>query len=118
MAYGSYQEIPLGRDYFFTTNVATRLTDLGATMVNASLYFLAKESPEVDDDADAIINVTPTANTTTNVVTVTIPRVNTNLAQIYPHLFWEVSMKTASNLFYTLDQGRMAITEPVRLTQP
>ena len=115
---GAYQEIPLGRDYAFTTNVSTRLTELGATMVNATFYFLSKADPSLDEDADAVINVTPTANTTTNVVTITIPRANTNPGYPVPQMFWEVSMLTASNLYYTLDQGRMALVEPVRLTVP
>lgn len=112
---GSYLDVPLGRDYSFTTNVQSRLSDLGvSTMTNATLYFLAKSDLYWDDDAEAIINVTPTANVNTNVVTVTIPRVNTALDQVYPLLFWEVSMLTASNLFYTLDGGRMAISDAVQ----
>ncbi len=87
-------------------------------MVNANLFFLAKGYPYIDNDDEAIINVTPTANTTTNIVTVNIPRVNTSFPNAIPSMFWEISMLTASNLYYTLDQGRMAITEPVRLTVP
>ena len=110
---GEYQDIPLGRDYSFTSNVAARLLEIGNNLTGSTLYFLAKEHHD-DDNADAIINVTPTANTNTNVVTVTIPRANTDLSQVYPLLFWEISYLTANNLYYTLDQGRMAISQPVR----
>ena len=114
MALGAYQSVPLGRDYAFTTNVATRLTEVGNNLTGATLYFLAKQTPYWDANDDAILNVTPTANNISNVVTVTLPRVNTNLGQVYPLLFWEISALTANNLYYTLDSGRMAITEPVR----
>lgn len=113
---GAYYEIPLGRDFSFTSNVANRVAELGTALANATLYFMAKDEPAIEEDADAIITITPTANTTTNVITVTIPRINTTLNQLYPTLFWEISMLSAnSNLYYTLDQGRMAITQPVRL---
>ncbi len=111
---GAYQSVPLGRDYAFTSNVAARLVEVGNNLTGSTLYFMAKQNPEWDDNGDAIINVTPTANNVTNIVTVTIPRANTNLAQVYPLLFWEISCLTANNLYYTLDSGRMAITEPVR----
>jgi hypothetical protein len=113
---GAYQSIPLGRDYTFTTNVATRLTALSANMSGATLYFMAKQYPDWDTDSQAAITLTPTANTTTNIVTVTIPRVNTSFGNVIPLMFWEVSMLTANNLFYTLDSGRMGITEPVKLS--
>lgn len=113
---GSYQEIPLNRDYSFTSNVATRLANVGNNLTGATLYFLAKESPEDDADSEAIINITPTACTTTNVITVTIPRVNTNLGTLYPKLHWEIDCLTANNLFYTLDHGLLAIVQPVRNT--
>ena len=115
---GQYQSVPLGRDYSFTSNVASRLTEVGNNLTGSTLYFLAKQYPDTDLDSAAIVNVTPTANNVTNVVTVSIPRVNTNLAQPYPDLFWEISCLTANNLYYTLDQGRMAITQPVRDTVP
>lgn len=111
---GAYQEIPLGRDYSFTSNVSTRLTAVGNNLTGATLYFFAKEYPDTDTNAAAIIAVTPTANNVTNVVTVSIPKVNTSLSQTYPLLYWELSMVSANNLTYTLDQGRMAITQPVR----
>lgn len=117
MALGSYQSVPLGRDYSFTTNVASRLSTLGASLNGATLYFLAKQAPDWDDDTEAAINVTPTANATTNIVTVTIPRAQTTFANAIPLMFWEISMLTANtNLFYTLDSGRMAVTEPVKLS--
>lgn len=116
MALGSYQSVPLGRDYSFTTNVASRLTTLGANVNGATLYFMAKQAPDWDDDTEAAINVTPTVNNVTNVVTVTIPRANVAFANAIPLMFWEVSMLTANNLFYTLDSGRMAVTEPVKLS--
>lgn len=111
---GAYQEIPLGRDYSFTSNVSARLTEVGNNLTGATLYFFAKEYPDTDTNAAAIIAVTPTANNVTNVVTVSIPRVNTSLSKTYPLLFWEISMTSANALTYTLDQGRMAITQPVR----
>ncbi len=115
---GAYQSIPIGRDYSFTTNVAARLTEVGNNLTGSTLYFLAKETPEWDTDSQAAINVTPTANNVTNIVTVTIPRANTAFPNAVPLMFWEISMLTANNLYYTLDQGRMAIVEPVRLTSP
>jgi len=111
---GAYQEIPLGRDYSFTSNVATRLTEVGNNLTGATLYFMAKEEPATDSNAAAIIAVTPTANNVTNVVTVSIPSTNTNLSITYPLLFWELSMTSANSKSYTLDQGRMAIVQPVR----
>ena len=115
---GAYLSVPLGRDYSFTSNVDARLANVSNNLTGSTLYFLAKCDIFNDDDSQAIINVTPTANTTTNVVTVTIPRAKTNLAQIYNLLFWEISMLTQNNLYYTLDGGRMAIGEPVRDTVP
>lgn len=112
---GAYLEVPLARDYSFTSNVASRLTEVGNNLNGSTLYFMAKQYPDTDLNAAAIISVTPTANTTTNVVTVTIPRVNTALTQTFPQLYWEISMLSANNLSYTLDQGLMAITQPVRL---
>lgn len=111
---GAYQEVPLGRDYSFTSNVATRLTEVGNNLTGATLYFFAKADPSVDNNAAAIIAVTPTANNVTNVVTVAIPSANTNLGITYPLLFWELSMTSANSKSYTLDQGRMAIVQPVR----
>ena len=116
MALGAYLSVPLGRDYWFTTNVAARLTEVGNNLTGSTLYFLAKETPDYDLDSQAAINVTPTANNVTNVVTVTIPRANVTFANTIPLMFWEVSMLTANNLFYTLDSGRMAVTDPVKLT--
>lgn len=111
---GAYLEVPLGRDYSFTSNVALRLTAVGNNLTGSTLYFFAKEYPDTDSNTAAIIAVTPTGNNVTNVVTVAIPRVNTSLSQTYPLLHWELSMTTANNLSYTLDQGRMAVTQPVR----
>lgn len=113
---GAYQSIPLGRDYSFTTNVSARLTALGSNVNGATLFFLAKQYPEWDTDSQAAINVTPTVNNITNVVTVTIPRANVTFQNTIPLMFWEVSMVTANNLFYTLDSGRMGITEPVKIS--
>ena len=111
---GAYQEVPLGRDYSFTSNVSTRLTEVGNNLTGATLYFFAKANPDTDSNAAAIIAVSPTANNVTNVVTVAIPSVNTNLGTTYPLLFWELSMTSANSKSYTLDQGRMAVVQPVR----
>lgn len=113
---GAYLSIPLNRDYSFTTNVASRLANVGNNLSGGTLYFLAKESPEADGDTDTVLNVTPTANTTTNVVTVAIPRAQTNTGELYPKLHWEIDLLTANNLFFTLDHGLGAIVLPVRNT--
>lgn len=110
---GAYLEIPLGRDYTFTTNVASRLANVSANMSGGTLYFLAKRDIFADADADAILAETPTANVNSNVVTVTIPRANTGTATVNV-ASWELSLLTAGNSYYTLDSGRLAIVEPVR----
>lgn len=110
---GAYLEIPLGRDFSFQTNVASRLANVSANMSGGTLYFLAKRDIFADSDADAILAETPTANVNSNVVTVTIPRANTGGA-IVNVATWELSLLTAGNSYYTLDSGRLAIVEPVR----
>lgn len=109
-----YLEIPLNRDYSFTTNVASRLLALGNNLTGATLYFLAKGDPDNDEDTNNIFTITPTANTTTNVITVTIGRSVTDLNTTYPKFYWEISCLTANNLFYTLDQGLGCVTQPVK----
>lgn len=111
---GAYLEIPLGRDYSFTSNVAARLTEVGNNITGATLYFLAKQYPDTDANSAAILSTTPTANNVTNIVTVSLNSAQTNLALTYPSLFWELSMVSANSKTYTLDQGRAALTQPVR----
>ncbi len=114
MAAGAYLEVSLGRDYSFTSNVAARLLEVGNNLTGATLYFMAKSEPSDDANSQAVIAVTPSANNVTNIVTVSMSSANTNLGQVYPLLFWELSMTSANSKTYTLDQGRMAITQPVR----
>lgn len=109
-----YLEIPLNRDYAFSVNVASRLTELGNNLTGSTLYFLAKGEPDDDEDTDTVFNVTPTSNNVTNVVTVTLNRTVTDLGTTYPKFHWEISCLTANNLFYTLDQGLGCVTQPVK----
>lgn len=120
---GAYQEIPIGRDYAFTTNVAARLSALGVNLVNAAFWFVAKQHPELDTDAQAVLSLSSgenaiTCNTSTNVVTIAIASADTENLTSYNLLFWEITTLTSSNKYYTLDRGRMAIVQPVRLTVP
>lgn len=111
---GAYQEIAIGRDYSFTSNVSARVSALGITLSGATLQFTAKAYPEDEGDGEAILTATPTQNA--NVVTVSIPASATAGGLAYPLLFWEITTLTAANGFYTLDAGRMAIVQPVRIS--
>jgi hypothetical protein len=111
---GAYQEIALGRDYTFTSNVAARVAALGVSIVNATFQFTAKAYPDYDGDGQAVLNTVPTANA--NVITVTIPASDTAGGLTHPLLLWEITALTAANGFYTLDAGRMAIVQPVRIS--
>lgn len=113
---GAYHEIPLGRTYLLQSNVASRLSNLSATLTGATLFFMAKRDPLQDADADAVLTATPTANVNSNVVSVAISAAATANAAIENLLYWEISCLTNGNAaYYTLDGGRMALVQPVRI---
>ncbi len=110
---GAYLSVPLGRDYQFQTNVALALANITPTpnLANANFVFMAKSHPDWQMNSSAAITSYPTASG--NVLTTNITAAQSNVA-IHNALWWEISCLLQSGLLYTLDQGRMAITQPVR----
>jgi hypothetical protein len=112
---GAYQEIPIGFDYFFTSNVATRRAALSANFTSATYSWVLREFNE--DENDSATNIialtnTPSANgnvsvnATTNVATVTVTKACTANVAAKPLLYWVLSVTQADGLKYVLDQGR------------
>lgn len=107
---GAYLEIAIGETYTFTSNVL--LDGAPVDLTGTSLYFLAKEDPENDTDADAIINAT-SFSVTNSVVTLTMANTLTGALDPYPLLFWQLKAVTSGGNVYGLDQGRLAVVQPV-----
>ncbi len=116
---GSYLSILQGDSYQFSTTVA--IDGVAQNIAGASLWFLAKQNPEWDADADAIINASTGSGQITiggnnnSVATVTL---NSNVTANYVQaniLFWALKMQTVAGAVYTLDRGRACVAVPVVL---
>lgn len=114
---GAYQEIPIGYDFFFTTNVSTRVAALSANLTSATFSWVARE---FDSDMETTLtnvfavasnttaNGTVTVNTTSKVATITLKSAYTATAAEASLLFWMLTVDQANGLKYVLDQGRAA----------
>jgi uncharacterized membrane protein len=114
---GAYQEIPIGYDFFFTTNVTTRVAALSANLTSANFSWVARE---FDSDMETTLtnvfavtsnsttNGTISVNTTSKVATVSLNAAYTATALSKPLLYWMLTVNQANGLKYVLDQGRAA----------
>lgn len=114
---GAYQEIPLGQDYFFTTNVSARVTSVNANLTSATYAFVIQKDPDLGTGAETILSLTDTPNsngsvsmnTSTKIATITIT--DTAVNSVYNVAYWRLRATTAAGLVYTLDQGRAAFVQ-------
>lgn len=114
---GAYLSILQGDTYSFSTNIA--VDGVGTNLSGSYLWFLAKENPEYDEDADAVINASTNggqisvSGASNNVVTINLNSATTANYDVSNLLYWALKCQTSAGAVYTLDRGRAAVVNPI-----